>query len=451
MQIVTSIDDNIVKMIEENDKIGRQELANLAGIPVSEARYILKIYKSRDSDTSPKTLGMNHILRERLNKQARYIKKLEGELAAEQMVLDALADLVVPIPKPKIPPKIDLKEGKKIDVRDAVTIWSDWHGSEVVDPDQVEGRNEYNSEIMLGRAWDLVRGLARIVNTQRVYFDIQNLYIDLLGDFVAGNIHDELRESNDLPVLQSASNTAFLLAQAIATLTPHFERIIVTGLPGNHGRLYKKYEYKNRVLNNFDTMIYQLTSLWLANFIIDGKIEFNIPQSPECVMVRSGWAFLLGHSDHIRGWSGVPWYGFQRDDAKQQKLRKGRSVVTPETIEQAESLEGAILNMKTARNVYGYDYRECGHWHQMDVIDDWSTIINGCLVGTDEYSLNKLHALSTPKQSLFFISERWGIKGVEPIHCTYRKDHKFQQLNGVAGYTIDNIDLLSKETFDNGD
>jgi len=824
LKLVAEIPTEIMDIINKHDKpIGRRELASIAGINEQTARYYLRLWNSRLADSDPRTLGMQEILRERVSKQAKAIKNLQKELATEQIVIDKLREFITVLDIKSKPPTSDYSKDK-IDVREAITIWSDWHAGEVIDPNQIEGLNEYNMSIMAGRVWNMVRGIIRIIELNKSIFNIDTLNIDMLGDmlcilpdmivqeedgsfltiedfyekernlpvagrlttapinekykkyyvgnicnikcagapeikcseehkwlvipdesiektfnknnggfwqkkkkfisidaiekrkadslkvgdylltrgfrpinnntsidisaitnitlkqgdgfiyedirgnkpkvkdrfididnnllrllglFIAegstinsrtencknsaqftfninedflaedvnnliktifgdfihvyftkyynhnrfvvsvnnkiiatflhymcghlsenkkihksiwnapisllpliggwldgdgttvkhailgktiskqlafqirtgllfegvapsihtddnvkkknwkpaytiaftgkyakimsrytkrfksnnyingyeegvwvgpyyaqrikkvrkseysgyvydlqikgdpyyqvntfishnsGVIHDELLQTNEMPILQTVMSTAYITAQAIAMLVPHFSKIRVTCLSGNHSRLTQKYQFKNKAINNYDTLMYHITSLFLSKYIDEGIIDFNIPQSSECIIVRANWAFLLGHSDHIRGWSGIPWYGFQRDNAKQQKIRKLRSVLSADgnDIQPASELNGAIVNMKTARSVYGYDYRECGHWHTMSIVDDWTTIINGALCGTNEFSLNKLHAVSQPTQTLAFVSEKYGLKGIEPIYC----------------------------------
>lgn len=432
MKIVTEIPTDIIDIINSYDNINRKELADIAGISEPQARYYLKLWNSRLADTDPRSLGMQEILRDKVSKQTKVIKKLQRELATEQIIIDGLRDAITALDITSKPPKPDYSKDK-IDVREAITIWSDWHAGEVVDPKQVEGLNAYNMSIMAGRIWNMIRGTLRIIELNKSIFNIDTLNIDMLGDMLNGEIRDELLETNEMPILPVVMSTAYLTAQAIAMLASHFSKIRITCLVGNHGRRQQQYQFKNKVLNNFDALFYHITSLFLSKYIDEGIIEFNISQSSECIIVRAGWAFLLGHSDHIRGWSGIPWYGFQRDNAKQQRIRKLRSVLSTntDTIQPASELDGAIVNMKTARSVYGYDYRECGHWHTMSIVDDWTTIINSSLVGTNEFSLNKLHAVSQPAQTLAFVSEKYGLKGVEPIYCI-DEGHNFRLLKEGA-------------------
>jgi len=437
MKLVNEIPDEIVSLIVESDgKIGRDSLKDMMGISEHEARYYLRLWRDKIGDSSPQSLGMAQILQDKLKEQTKIIKSQQRELAVEEIILGRMKEIIPMLPLPKKLPVIPQKDDK-IDVREVVTVWTDWHAAEVVDLEQMEGRNEYNLDIMYGRIWNLLRGTIRIIDSQREKFEITTLNIDMLGDMLSGSIHDELKETNQFPILKATLATAFVAAQAISMLVPHFNLIRITCCVGNHARLTKKPAFKNKVLDSYDYMFYQLVSIHLHKYIEEGKIEFNIPESPECIIVRSGFSFLLGHSDQIRSYLGLPFYGFARDDANQQRMRKLRSVIsTNADIKSAEDLEGAIINFENARSVYGYDYREAGHFHTMAIINDWSTMLCPSLVGENEYSKNKLRVRSRPMQLLAFLSARWGIKGIEPINCK-NEPHNFSIYSeGVLGEMI---------------
>jgi hypothetical protein len=435
VRVLAEIPEEVTEILASNPKIGRKELSSEIGISEMEARFYLRLWRNKIADSSPKSLGMQEILKEQNKKQTKIIKELRKIIATDELLLEGIREIAPAYPIIKSVVNYQPSKKDKIEEREAITIWSDWHAGERVYFDQMEGLGEYNFDILCGRAWDLIHGIIRIVETQKSIYDIDILNIDILGDQLSGEIHEELLATNEFTLLETCYKLSYVTVQAILMLLPQFKKIRITGLPGNHPRLYTKPQYKNRVLNNYDTLHYHLVSMFLSNYIKEGFIEFNIPKSPECILVRKGWAFLLGHSDQIKGWNGIPWYGFQRDNAKQQKIRKQRSVV--QEFESSNDLEGAIINFKTAKQVYGFDYREAGHWHTMNVLDDWGTVINGSLLGGNEYSLNKLHAVSSPKQALMFLSERWGLKGIEPVHCV-DKGHKFK--TGIEG-TLGHLDL----------
>ena len=405
MQIVTEIPDYIIDILTNTPNIGRRDLSANFNISESLARYYIKLWNERKEDTSSKSIGLKHLLQDKVSKQAEEIKKLQSELAKEDLVLDRLKSI---IPELKLSNKIDkLKFSNKAykEEREALVTFADWHAGSVVNLQEMEGINEYNMSIMAGRVWDLITGLVKIVETQRASFKIDTLNIFALGDIVSGDIHRELLVTNEEAIMQIVLETAYIMSQAIVFLTNHFNFIKVNCCAGNHGRTTQKPEFKKRVINNYDTLIYQITSLFLAKYIKEGIIQFKIPKSYEHIELIKGWSFLLGHGDSIKSWSGFPSYGMFRDNSNQQKIRKGKSLSNQDEIK-------------------GFDFRVMGHWHNFMVADSGTTLVSPCLCGTDEYALNKMHVSSQPAQLLAFISERWGIKTVEQLFVRDR-GHEF--------------------------
>lgn len=424
MDLTINIPDNIVEILQTNPNIGRRKLSSVYGVPEHLSRFYIMAWNEKNNLGTPQEIGKSLILQDKYKKLLKYTKNIEKQLAKEEIFVEEIGHYLSAYPVKKLKLLTSTTRKKVIEEREAIAIWSDWHGAEVVNLKQMGGLNEYNFNIMLGRVWNLVNGVIKVVDTQRNSYDINILNLDILGDMISGEHHLELLDTNEFPILDVVTKLSHVLAQSIIMLADHFKLIRVYCSPGNHARLSPKPQFKNKVLNNYDTLLYYITKLHLNEYVNAGRVEFNIPSSPEFVVVRKGWAFLLGHSDCIRSYMNFPVYGFYRDTANQQKIRKAKSVLSGRQFDAADTLEGAVVNFRSAHSVSGFDYREAGHWHSFQILDDLGTIINSSLVGANEYSLHKLHAVSKPSQTLMFLSKRWGIKGIEPIYVA-DKGHKF--------------------------
>jgi len=178
-------------------------------------------------------------------------------------------------------------------------------------------------------------------------------------------------------------------------LSRHFNEIEVTGLVGNHGRLDKMPPSK-RIYNNWDYMTYQITSVMLKDY---KNIKFNIPKSSSCIVNRMNHKFLLMHGDSIKGgFAGIPVYGMARAFSKQQEIR---------------------------RNKGGFDYMELGHFHQDLKINDGKLIVNGSMVGNNEFALNKLHTVADSMQKIFCVNEKYGISWERSMKLSSANTNKF--------------------------
>ena len=136
---------------------------------------------------------------------------------------------------------------------------------------------------------------------------------------------------------------------------------------------------------------------YLSDYIETGQLEFIIPQSPEIVIDIFGYNILLTHGDTVRGWSGIPYYGVDRQKAKQQALRRKNG---------------------------GFDYWFLGHFHTPTELEG-NTYINGALVGPDEYAKNILHLSSEPIQKLFVFDANYGITAMFNLNAREADEHPF--------------------------
>ena len=83
------------------------------------------------------------------------------------------------------------------------TIWSDWHWSEVVFKNQVNGVNEYNSKVAHARAKNLVKRTINLCTNHMVGTDYPFFVLCLGGGMISGALHPELAESDDQTPIES--------------------------------------------------------------------------------------------------------------------------------------------------------------------------------------------------------------------------------------------------------
>ena len=149
MKILLDIPEDILTIIEASDgKVGREQLSKQGNISEMEARLWLSAWKKKVGDTSPKSLGLQYILQERCNKQASIIKKLHKLVATDHILLDQIKSTIPAFKLVKSVPNVKPKQ-EKIEERDVIAVWSDFHADEVVKSSQMEGMNEYNREALI--------------------------------------------------------------------------------------------------------------------------------------------------------------------------------------------------------------------------------------------------------------------------------------------------------------
>jgi len=259
-----------------------------------------------------------------------------------------------------------------------VLLWSDLHAAEQVFSDQVHGLNEYNWKIMLARHDKLRKSLLSF-KANRPY-PIPRLRILGLGDMVSGDIHDELRVTNEKILMETALQLGLDMAEWVESFVPYFEKITLDGIVGNHGRTTQKPQAKNQH-SNFDWMVYHIMKLRLAGNL---SVTVNVPRSPFEVVNVMGRQLYMFHGDGIRStMPGVPWGGVIRR--------------TNEITKMMEPAFGRI------------DHFVLGHFHEPNIVFNKRVIVNGSVKGPDEYSLKYFGGGADAGQLLLVFNEKYGM------------------------------------------
>lgn len=304
-------------------------------------------------------------LRRRVNRQRSV------DVQAERVLQD-IRDTIRPAEPMYKPPTGKVKGGKR---HVQALLLSDLHCGEVVVPEAVNGLNEFNWEVLQRRIASIEQALLSF-QANRPY-PIEELHLWLLGDNLSGIIHEELAETNEFPVAEQAWRVAMLIGQFIERLVPHFKRIVVKGVAGNHPRVGKPHSSK-QVFDSFDWLGYMIIDTHLQNY---PSVSCEFPRSGFLVADVAGMNWLLWHGDGVRtSMPGVPWGGIMR---RWNELRK-------QYAQQGTLLDGLAV----------------GHFHQANLVQG-SIAMNGSVIGLNEYGLKNFGSGEKPTQLLLtFLPEK---------------------------------------------
>jgi hypothetical protein len=291
---------------------------------------------------------------EELRKQVKNARKLEVFDSRALRLLEANVIGVDPSYQ-----ALDLPVDRELTTHTHVLQYSDLHAAEVVSLSAMNGLNEYNWDIMLDRHQTLAAAI-RSFKKNRPY-PIDELVVLGLGDMVTGDIHDELRETNEVVVSEAAVRLGYDMAEFIATeLVPLYKRIRIAAVVGNHGRTTRKPEFKN-ASKNWDWIAYKVMELRLAEF---DSVSVELPTGFEQVVTVCDRNILMFHGDGVpTNMPGVPWGG-----------------ITRRTKELADTY--AALGIRV-------DHFALGHYHEANVVSQKRILMNGSIKGPDEYSMKR--------------------------------------------------------------
>jgi hypothetical protein len=234
---------------------------------------------------------------------------------------------------------------------------SDIHYGAVQEPDEVEGFGEYDPTIAEDRLQRLARMVLDWVAVKRSGYHVENLHILATGDYVSGDIHEELRVTNAFPAPEQAVGVGRILSAVIAGMAPHFARVSVHfTTDDNHGRLTRKPQAKEGGVNNWGYIV----GRWIESSLRDvGNVSVNVIARPWDSVECCGRRYLLTHGHRVMGWAGFPYYGIER-------------LVSREALKRMNAPEPRKFHRVVM-----------GHWHA-PLAHPWYWI-GGSLSGTDAY------------------------------------------------------------------
>ena len=338
--------------------------------------------------------------------EADYYKKLYNGLLKENIKQEVIVQTIQEYTKgfPSVPlkhlnnsDKTPFGHQKQI----VVSPLSDTHVGEQVYKEQMRGLNEYNFDIFNKRMYGWANQVLKHTAYRRQIAPIDELMVPMLGDMISGDIHDELARSNQMNNMEQMIRGASIIAQALMYLAPHFTKITVPCVVGNHGRMTRKPPMKDKFMD-WDYMLYQ----WVATFCKNqDNIEFHIPRSFMTTFKIHDKVVLIMHGDSISGAGS--------SGAITGAIAKLRSV-----FQFRKTLQREIEDSMDDDAAIEFDSVMIGHFHRIDEIDIGTGELHICgtMKGPDEFALQRLHAATKPKQLVTYWHPQYGYIGRDIIY-----------------------------------
>ena len=233
---------------------------------------------------------------------------------------------------------------------------TDLHYGEVIAKDEIEGINEFSPEVAVSRLQLLCDKVLDKVKTQRAGYNVPHLHILGTADYISGDIHHELQVTNAFPCPQQAVECGYAIGALVATLASHYSTVTVDMITlDNHGRLTQKNQAAQGGLNNWGYVVAQVVQQHVRNI---SNVKTNIHARASAIVPIGAERYLLFHGHQIKGWAGLPYYGFDRRVALEAVKRMG----FPEL---------------------HFTKLVCGHFHVSVDSDHW--MIGGSLSGTNAF------------------------------------------------------------------
>jgi len=284
-------------------------------------------------------------------------------------------------------PKKTVKKDRSI----ASTMLSDCHLDEVVEPCEINYVNGYNRKIAKRRLKLFFENSIRLSRDHMSGLTIEGMVLSLGGDMVSGNIHDELKQSNEDGIMGTVFYWVQQLAAGIELFANEYDKVHIPCVTGNHGRNSMKPVMKGRVRDNFDWLIYKFLEMHFKN---DPSVTFAISGGTDERFKIYDTRYQLTHGDQFRGGSGISGINTPIMLGDHRKRQVEVATGTP------------------------YDILLMGHFHQRK--DFGKVMINGSLKGYDEFASKFNFGFEMPQQWFWLTDSVYGKTITAPVHVYKR-------------------------------
>lgn len=327
---------------------------------------------------APETAELRRALNDALRELDR-AKLKNAEMA--DAIYRAAADGIAALTLPPVPiPRTDRRKGK---AEVAIAVLSDW---------QLGKRTpNYDSEVAEARVERLAHKVVELTAIQRAHHPVRHLHVWLLGDLVEGELifPGQAHRIDASLYRQVTLDGPRILGNFLRRMGANFEAVHVLGVIGNHGAIGGAQRREMHPETNADMMLYRITQQLTAG---ERRISWTLPEIPGerawyLIDQIGAYSCLLIHGDQVRGWAGIPWYGFK--------------VKVPQWASGAIEPFGDVA---------------CGHFHQktqMSFPGRRKARINGTLESLNTYAQETLASVSDPSQTLLFVEPSRGIVTAE--------------------------------------
>lgn len=272
---------------------------------------------------------------------------------------------------------------------------SDTHFDEVVDPMQMENYNAYNRVIAEQRLRRLAEKTIEVARNYMGGVTYDGLAILATGDTFSGDIHEELRRTNEADLYASCVHWVGHMVRFLEVLADDFGNVHVGAVVGNHGRNERKPVFKNRVTNNIEWLFWHFVAEVLAAKG-EQRITFDIATGLRGQMAVYDTIYSYEHGDTFKGGSGIA--------GARSPLLLGQHRASVQAIAMGQPMDWMVV----------------GHFHQYQPPSQ-GLIMGGSLKGYDEFAAGLHFRPEPPQQGLWVTTPERGPTVFAPIQPMDRK------------------------------
>lgn len=264
-----------------------------------------------------------------------------------------------------------------------VVLASDWHIEEIVDPATINDLNTHNLSIAKKRAVEFFQASLRLTEILSKDTIINTMVLALLGDFITGDIHDEMLETAEIEPTLAIIEAQKLLTSGIQFLLDNSKlNLVIPCHSGNHARTTKESRHATEAGHSLEYIMYHMLADHFRN---EPRVKFIIPRSYHSFIKVYDEVIRFHHGHNLRYGGGVGGLTIPVNKAIAQ-WNKSRKDVTLDCF---------------------------GHWHTR--FDGGNFLANGSNIGFNAFAVSIKASYDKPSQTLFLIDKKRSRTCVWPI------------------------------------
>lgn len=299
------------------------------------------------------------------------VDKLRNEIQAFERIK--------PINTFQIKPRLSTTSGEAT----VVVLASDWHIEERVDPDTINGLNTHNLDVARKRAVEFFQATLRLTQILAKDTNITTMVLALLGDFITGDIHEEMLETAEVEPTLAIIEAQKLLTSGIQFLLDNSEiNLVIPCHSGNHARTTNESRHATEAGHSLEYIMYHMLA---DHFRGNKRVKFLIPRSYHSFVRVYDEVIRFHHGHNLRYGGGVGGLTIPVNKAIAQWNKSNKDVTI-----------------------------DCfGHWHTR--FDGGNFIANGSNIGFNAFAVSIKASYDRPSQTLFLVDKKRGKTCVWPI------------------------------------
>lgn len=318
--------------------------------------------------------------RKKMTARQEYLarKKEISQHAMAENIETQLMNCVQALEVPRLPPSALPKHNSKRTPEHIVLLLSDLHVGLDFSGKETGGLNSYGIEEFRRRAANLQKAVVDIFSLHSKLYDIPELHVFGLGDFVHGtNLGGEWGPAyTSIDVYEQCTIAGATVADLLSDWSKYFKKTTFTGVVGNHGRGGRD-KNSDKVGASWDNVAY----LGIKAYIKEHN-TVQVDQADAWFARKNvnGVPFMIVHGDYISS------------SNLEAENRRFQDMVAPLPLGP-------------------FKYLCLGHFHRHQNIEttNGEIIVNGSWVGGDMYSMQQKRQVSRPTQTIMGIHPDHGI------------------------------------------